>query len=578
MQRRDKAGGHGITGQVKRGHSLKVRFPTLVIACTCLLQAAAAAAQNVDLAVEERPDSESAVIRGRVTSAGTGQPLPRATVMLMSHGSASALVADERGGFEFTGLPAGRYSLRAESAGYLTFGPGQADPGDPPKDVVVRRGEVRSGVDVTLPRAAVIVVTITDETGAPLEGAWVQAQRTREWRGQLELAYSIRVGDNPATDDRGQIRLYDLAPGDYYVSATRGEFQSLTPAPAHGRGKARLQTFYPDAVRVEDARPVTVAPGDEINLTLAIVPTPVALVSGRVEREDGTVLKPYSLSIVPIAPSSGTLVDGERRVPTASDGLSFGIVLSPGSYRLEYHSDPASQIDNDFGTLEVTVSDADLTDVVLTVKPGAILKGRLMVDAGAAPGDWQDTYFTPTLASDDPWISDRHFEIASDGTFTSRGITGRGLQWNGQGFEWYLKAVMRDGKDVTDVPIDFSPGVTVDDIRVVVTRDHTEVTGTVRDTAGDAVRNSTVVVFSDDRDKWTRHSRYVGAASGDQQGRFIIAGLPPGRYRAAALDSVGPTDAVLRDRDWLERLAPLAVPLTLRLGTAVTMSLDLTER
>ena len=71
----------------------------------------------------------SAVIRGRITAAATGQPLHRVRVTLnTSNPNPPTAVTDTRGMFELTNVPPGKYSLTARRAGYLTMQYGQRRP------------------------------------------------------------------------------------------------------------------------------------------------------------------------------------------------------------------------------------------------------------------------------------------------------------------------------------------------------------------------------------------------------------------------------------------------------------------
>lgn len=56
--------------------------------------------------------------------------------------------------------------------------------------------------------------------------------------------------------------------------------------------------------------------------------------------------------------------------------------------------------------------------------------------------------------------------------------------------------------------------------------------------------------------KWTLDSRFVRAARPDQQGQFEIRGLPPGEYRAIALDYV--EEGIWNDPDYLSELRDVA--------------------
>ena len=45
-----------------------------------------------------------------------------------------------------------------------------------------------------------------------------------------------------------------------------------------------------------------------------------------------------------------------------------------------------------------------------------------------------------------------------------------------------------------------------------------------------------LIVFADDPEKWAEDSRWVRAVRTDSQGRYEVKGLPPGEYRAIALE------------------------------------------
>ena len=291
------------------------------------------------------------------------------------------------------------------------------------------------------------------------------------------------------------------------------------------------------------------------------------------------MLQPYGVSMTPRVP--GRFPEQPRPSvitgTVATDEFRIANVL-PGDYLISYYSGQTDPLANDFGSLAVSVSGSDLADLVLIAKPAAILKGRIVLETGEPVRTWRDYDFTPGIAVENGGTYE--LRPQSDGTFAIRGLIGRGIEWIGKGHGWYLKAVTRRGQDVTDVPIDFPPGTTIDDIRVVVTREHTEVTGRVRDTAHAPVSEFTVVIFPEDRGRWTPTSRYIATAGADERGRFTIVGLPPGRYLAAALESstAREYDYTLREAETLERLRLRAAPLRLRTGKSVAVTLSLAER
>ena len=112
-----------------------------------------------------------------------------------------------------------------------------------------------------------------------------------------------------------------------------------------------------------------------------------------------------------------------------------------------------------------------------------------------------------------------------------------------------MKRVGGKGVDVTDTPLDFATDV--EGLEIELTQLLTTVTGRVSDDRGGVSLDATVIVFADDPEKWGTHSRFIESARPDQQGRFTIRSLPPGRYVAIAVGYLEPGEE--RDPDVLER-------------------------
>jgi hypothetical protein len=210
------------------------------------------------------------VISGRVTSAD-GQLLARADVSLeMVAGGTRRIVADSQGWFEFTNLPPGDYRLSATEAGYLTRFHGQTLDESRPTRIRLRRGQVRSGIDVILPRSGVVTVQITDEFNAPVEGALVRVRQVSWVNGEPQYAPGSSKQSTETTNDRGEIRVVDLPPGEYYVSAT------FTSVSSGGSRVSTPPTFYPGVSSFTDAQPITLALSEELTVGLSVVRPPTA--------------------------------------------------------------------------------------------------------------------------------------------------------------------------------------------------------------------------------------------------------------------------------------------------------------
>jgi hypothetical protein len=115
----------------------------------------------------------------------------------------------------------------------------------------------------------------------------------------------------------------------------------------------------------------------------------------------------------------------------------------------------------------------------------------------------------------------------------------------------------------------------VDDVEIVLTQNVNVVSGTVTNRSGGPVGAVTVIVFADDPQRWGPRSRYVGTGRSNTSGTFTIRGLPPGRYRAIAVDFLESGDE--RDPEILQTLRGKAAPLTLGDGETKTLDLKLTQ-
>ena len=148
-----------------------------------------------------------------------------------------------------------------------------------------------------------------------------------------------------------------------------------------------------------------------------------------------------------------------------------------------------------------------------------------------------------------------------DFSFEVRGMSGPSYLRVNAPSGWYLKRILHDGRDVTDVPLAFEPGSQLSGLRVVLTQSAPTLSGSVRDDRGTAVLDATVVVFPDDEALWRPQSRFIRTARPDTSGRFEITGLPPSpglsHLAVQALEDGQASDpeflALVRDR--AERLA-----------------------
>jgi hypothetical protein len=522
---------------------------------------APAAAQQPQLPPRDLPRSQTAVagngsITGVVRAADTGHPLRGVDIRLTGadlRASARGAFTDASGVYEFAGLPDGEYTLVASKVRYMTMTHGQTRAGEAGRPVQVTGGRRVENVDFALPAGAVIVLRVGDRFGDPAVGYRVNLYQAKSGSGPRALAPVAVSGFPPGTDDRGEVRLSGLAPGEYFVSAGGGPTVPGTAAAP----EQEVQTYYPGTPADSDAQPITVGLGEEVAVSFNTVVS-------RTYRLSGTVIgnaPADQVRVDRVTPAGMTILD-----LSIGSGRTFSRAgLSPGEYVL------TARNEKEIGTLHVLVGAADISDLVLTMRPATPIRGRLTFE-GAPPRGVAPTAFVlrPALVNNGVAAVAQYRQ--GDWTFEIPALTGSGVIRGDLPRGWFLKAVLLDGRDVTDTVLDFET-YQGKPVEVVLTQTASEISGRVADGAGRAVTNYVAVVFPSDSRRWTPLTRMIASTRPDQGGRFSVRGLPPGSYLVAAVDYL-PTGQE-RDPKTLDRLRAGATAVTLTDQEAATVDLRL---
>ena len=206
-------------------------------------------------------------IRGIVVAAETGAPLGGARVVTWSGESQPReTVTDPDGRYEVAELPQGKYFVSASHSGYLTtaFGQRQVRLIEGGAAVTMEAGQAVEHIDFALPRAGTIAVRVTDHLGEPLAGALVQVQRFQySANGTRQLANVATGIRGPATtDDRGDVRVVGLTPGEYVIRASVRSIRRAN-AEASNVTEGFAPTFYPGTTDPGEAQLVTLRMSEE---------------------------------------------------------------------------------------------------------------------------------------------------------------------------------------------------------------------------------------------------------------------------------------------------------------------------
>ena len=556
-------------------------------------------------------EAGTAIIRGRVVTSDTGTPVRRAQVRAQAGElRANRLVnTDAQGRFEFKDLPAGRWNLTASKAGFMTLRFGQRRAFEAGSPIDISEGQVMERADFSLPRGAAVTGRVFDEFGEPVANARVQVLRYQMVQGTRRLT---PAGGADQSDDTGAYRIYGLAPGDYYVSATL-RANNLPFEDLDGVDTSYASTYYPGTGNVAEAQRITLGIGQEqpsVNFALQAVHT--VKISGLAFDSTGAPLVSGAVSLMPAdAPGGAVAVFGGNAGRVRADG-SFSIAnVAPGNYTLMAMAGfgggrgavfavraggpgpggggaggpgaggpPPGLPELDIASMPLTVGGEDVTGISLMTSKGASLSGNVVAAEGSAAK--LSTNAIQIVAQGAQFLpgplGNRPAQVDADGTFTLTGLIGQKfIRVNGLPQEWTLKSVTFNGQDVTDSALEFRGSTQSSGLQVVVSDKISEVNGKVTLPSGAVTRDYTVVVFSDDPARWEFPSRFVKTARADQQGQFRIRALPPDdRYLAVAVDYL--EDGEGGDPQFLEQIRNRATAFKLTDGESKALDLKLVNR
>ncbi len=512
-------------------------------------------------AQRQQAEEPTGAIAGHVVTADSGRAVKRARVIVtgpeLPQGRAAQ--TDDQGAYVIEGLPAGRYSVRVSKAGFVNLSYGQRRPLQPGTPLQLGDKQELKGVDFRLPRGGVIAGRLFDEDGEPMPGAVVRVMEYQYLQGQRQLVPAGAA----QTDDRGEFRAWGLMPGTYYVSATaprafggpgggafaNGAGGALAAFIGRGRGPgvpgddeavAYASTFYPGVPSVSDARAIAIGVSQQVqdvNFALQLVRT--ARIAGRVTSPDGSAVSSGNVSLAPEGAGAARGPGGMNFGGRIDWDGSFALAnVPPGRYVLRARSEDSGA--PQFAIQPLSVA-SDMTDLTVILAPAATLTGSVAFESsqqhltGVDPTSVRIAAQAADQALPGPTPNARPDK---DGNFTLPGVPGGTvmLRLGGVPREWTLKSVTLDGRDITDTPIDVRGGQQLSGVRVLFTDRVSEVSGTVTDTQGVPITELTVLAFPTDASLWRPQARQIVTARPDQNGRYVIRGLPAGEYYAAAVD------------------------------------------
>lgn len=571
---------------------MSVKQPLLVVGVVALLATAGAQAQvpgggqgplrGQARATPLRADAPrgTAVIRGQIVAADTGAPIRRAQVRISSPEARESRVAatDAQGRFEVKQLPAGRYTINASKAGFVTLQYGQRRPSESGTPIELGDGQALDKLTIALPRGSVLGGRITDEFGEPVANASVIAMRYSYAGGGRRLTAAPGSNSRDTTDDQGHYRLFGLPPGEYFVSATlRSGPEAADPT---GEVSGYAATYFPGTPNLNEAARVTLAVSQENTaVSFGLIATRLVRVSGQVLTSSGEPSAGGNVLLLPGGTATGRGIQlqqggGGGRIDRTG---AFTIAnVAPGRYQVQARSGGRGG-DGELAKMDLVVGAEDVSGVTLVTAPGAVVTGLVVSDTGE-PFDFpaQQLQVAARAASADAQGpgGGGAGRVGTNWTFELRGLTDARLFRVNAPQGWTLKSVALSGQDITDVPTELPPGQSVSGMQIVLTKKTTTLSGVVSDAAGRPLLDATVVVFPANEQLWTFQSRFIKAARPDQEGTYRVAGLPALEdYLIVAVQ--GLEDGQAGDPEFLAAVKEAAAKFTLADGETKAVDVKL---
>jgi hypothetical protein len=514
---------------------LKAAFLTLIFAAICPAQTPSANQQRGSVA------GTVLTLAGEPLKSATltlrGQAPPNTSTTPPSPGLAYAASSDAAGNFSFGDLEPGRYTLSSERAGYLRANYTAGSNG-PIAVLDLTSGQTLTGIAVKMTPQAVISGKVTDENGDPYPNANVQLARWAYVGGQRRLQPS----NGAATNAEGVFSIGNLPAGSYYITAM-AQFTGQRDAIERGIQEIYVTTYYPGATDPSGAIAVQVAAGAVVR------GAEIRMRKARAFRVRGKLAGAAAESVtlntsLRLIPKDGLNLGPQPFATVRNGTFDFERVL-PGVYILE-----ATQVRNGPGGMArqvVTVGNADVDDVVLSLTPGAEITGTVSTE-GPAPAQpqQQPQPGTPAGINARPAVvlnadnGGNRGQINDDGTFAIHNIMPASYRVLVQPVPpgTYIKSIRFGSQDLLKTPLDLTSGSS-GTLNVVLSPNAGDIGGIVHGADGMPLASVTVSL-------WTPGVPVDGAAdftrtaSTDVNGQFKFASLPPGDYRVAAWEQIDP--------------------------------------
>ncbi len=585
----------------------------VVSLCSLVL---AAQTPTVGTSTEPKPGR----IEGRVANAMTNEPVRKATVTLIAApqqgsqqgpqrqpggpqfgggaGSRLAVTTDAEGKFLFESVSPGQYRLSAEKAGFVREGAGgMAGIGGGPmggramaslgigSTYKVSEGGSTSGVILKLMPQGIASGKILDEDGEPFGQVRVTIS---EWNHAVSPARFQPVG-SAETDELGNFRISNLAPGRYYLSAeksgglsngrARGAMRQATrsaPIVAGEETYAYARTYYPGVEELEQAQRIDIQAGQEMSgISLTLRKRRVYVVSGTLAG-----VNPESRYMVQLAKSGGTAANlaemmmgggGMGLMGRVQDGRFAVTNVLPGSYSIRV-TEVADRRLRLVARGEVAVSNADVMNAAVAGVSPASIQGRISIEGQNEVTQNLQTLRVEYRSLDGGFgFGGQNMQIGPDGSFRLNDLSPEryGLTLAAERLNMFVKSMTVNGQDIRTSGLDLRNGG-VGQVSIVLSPKVASLNGRVQ--LAEGAEPGAILAFQQPYDPKGFGAKVL-RASVQTDGSFTLSNLAPGAYKLFAVEEVN--SKLMNDPEWQATQASEA--MTVEVGESGSKSVALRQ-
>jgi len=463
-------------------------------------------------------------VDGIVRNSVTGQPVAHAIVRMISTGGdrvGYVATTVETGAYHFDQVEPGEYLMSAERTGFRSAG----------SAVRLVAGQKAEGEELRVAPLGSITGRVLDSDGEPVPEARIVAIRPTWVRG----ARLYRETDSAQANDSGEFRLADLDPGRYRLIAKAPDSNPLRFSISEGPGQPEYHlgpAYYPSGQDLDGAAPVDVAAGQELTgIEFKLPMLPVFHVRGQSAAPSGNWNGPTFVS--------ATRVDNGRAAPWFADGASLkkGGGFDLGALPAGVYVVSVNRIDQAVTqSVSVTVKSRDVDGIALAELRPATVRVHFTYRGDAAqnhsePGLLLERTEGPghlAVGFGEFGFSHRAMH-QSDGSLLFENVSpGKYLPVLAAKDDWYAQSMTFNGQEAREIEVtDGSIG----ELDVILAPGTASISGVLVSPA-----EAEVVAVAEDA---TAGNAALRTAAVDQDGRFSVMRLVPGRYLVFAVPAGG---------------------------------------